>query len=257
VTHSTRLSRSTAGFCLKLRVYTPLASPLPTRFQAPPYPSPKSDYLTIPAQASFTIMTEYDYSPDAYERYLATQQRIARWTEETSRYRASNPFITSRTENSHSSFGSPSFSGSRPPSTDRSQTRRRSTSDSANKRPVPSRSCTAPTSVHGSSAEYSHSSSRSRSTHHHSSGSSASRRTSGSSRRRATASTLKTVIPNSDSPTYIKRSKSQSVLVPIDGGRYVIIPPKGTRLEVLVSTYLLLLSVLAWWVTSDVGTHVD
>ncbi|KAF9532361.1 hypothetical protein CPB83DRAFT_847720 [Crepidotus variabilis] len=38
-------------------------------------------------------MTEYDYSPDAYERYMATQNRIARWTESTQSYPPSDPFM--------------------------------------------------------------------------------------------------------------------------------------------------------------------
>ncbi|KAG6860525.1 hypothetical protein C0995_010200 [Termitomyces sp. Mi166 len=32
-------------------------------------------------------MTEYDYSPEAYERYLATQQRISKWVATTEGYR--------------------------------------------------------------------------------------------------------------------------------------------------------------------------
>lgn len=32
-------------------------------------------------------MTEYDFSPEAYERYLATQNRIARWVDETERHK--------------------------------------------------------------------------------------------------------------------------------------------------------------------------
>jgi hypothetical protein len=38
-------------------------------------------------------MTEYDYSPDAHERYMATQSRIARWAESTSSYPPSDPFM--------------------------------------------------------------------------------------------------------------------------------------------------------------------
>jgi len=38
-------------------------------------------------------MTEYDFSPEAYERHLATQQRIGRWVDETERYPKENPFI--------------------------------------------------------------------------------------------------------------------------------------------------------------------
>ncbi|KAF9535414.1 hypothetical protein CPB83DRAFT_830438 [Crepidotus variabilis] len=32
-------------------------------------------------------MTEYDYSPEAYERYLATQNRIAKWVDDAERHR--------------------------------------------------------------------------------------------------------------------------------------------------------------------------
>lgn len=32
-------------------------------------------------------MTEYDYSPEAYERYLATQRRISNWVDHTENYR--------------------------------------------------------------------------------------------------------------------------------------------------------------------------
>ncbi|KAF8647875.1 hypothetical protein AX16_006496 [Volvariella volvacea WC 439] len=32
-------------------------------------------------------MTEYDYSPEAWERYMATQQRIARWVEHTDQHK--------------------------------------------------------------------------------------------------------------------------------------------------------------------------
>lgn len=33
-------------------------------------------------------MTEYDFSPEAYERYLATQNRIANWVDKTEQHRA-------------------------------------------------------------------------------------------------------------------------------------------------------------------------
>lgn len=32
-------------------------------------------------------MTEYDYSPEAYDRYMRTQQRIAKWVDQTEEYR--------------------------------------------------------------------------------------------------------------------------------------------------------------------------
>ena len=37
-------------------------------------------------------MTEYDFSPEAYERHLATQARIARWVDDTSSQSPENPF---------------------------------------------------------------------------------------------------------------------------------------------------------------------
>ena len=37
-------------------------------------------------------MTEYDYSPDAYKRHLATQEKIARWVDETLEQSPCNPF---------------------------------------------------------------------------------------------------------------------------------------------------------------------
>ena len=38
-------------------------------------------------------MTEYDFSPAAYQKYLETQNRIARWVDKTRRYTPSNPFV--------------------------------------------------------------------------------------------------------------------------------------------------------------------
>lgn len=37
-------------------------------------------------------MTEYDYSPEAYEQHLAKQARIARWVDNTNEYTPANPF---------------------------------------------------------------------------------------------------------------------------------------------------------------------
>ncbi|KAF8626278.1 hypothetical protein AX15_004951 [Amanita polypyramis BW_CC] len=38
-------------------------------------------------------MTEYDFSPEAYEKYVQTQHRIARWVDKTRRYTPSDPFV--------------------------------------------------------------------------------------------------------------------------------------------------------------------
>ena len=40
-----------------------------------------------PLSSSCSPMTEYDYSPEAYERYLATQNRIANWVDKTEQHR--------------------------------------------------------------------------------------------------------------------------------------------------------------------------
>ena len=47
----------------------------------------------FPYHSLFT-MTEYDYSPEAYQRYLNTQQRIGRWVDKTEgcRTQFANPF---------------------------------------------------------------------------------------------------------------------------------------------------------------------
>jgi hypothetical protein len=37
-------------------------------------------------------MTEYDYSPDAYERHMATQEKIRRWVDQTLEHSPCNPF---------------------------------------------------------------------------------------------------------------------------------------------------------------------
>ena len=39
-------------------------------------------------------MTEYDYSPDAMERYLAKQQQIGKWVDQTAEQSPCNPFVT-------------------------------------------------------------------------------------------------------------------------------------------------------------------
>lgn len=37
-------------------------------------------------------MTEYDYSPEGYRRYMEKQNSIRRWAEQTGRYEPANPF---------------------------------------------------------------------------------------------------------------------------------------------------------------------
>lgn len=42
---------------------------------------------------SLATMTEYDYSPEAYERYMAKQHSIANWVSKTNSYPPANPFV--------------------------------------------------------------------------------------------------------------------------------------------------------------------
>ncbi|KAJ3560898.1 hypothetical protein NP233_g10536 [Leucocoprinus birnbaumii] len=44
-----------------------------------------------------STMTEYDYSPEAVDRYIAKQHSIARWVDNTNRYEPGNPFLPSET----------------------------------------------------------------------------------------------------------------------------------------------------------------
>ncbi|TFK27404.1 hypothetical protein FA15DRAFT_653668 [Coprinopsis marcescibilis] len=46
----------------------------------------------FPALPKFARMTEYDYSPDAWDRYIATQQRIADWVDGTLQQAPCNAF---------------------------------------------------------------------------------------------------------------------------------------------------------------------
>ncbi|PPR05705.1 hypothetical protein CVT26_008946 [Gymnopilus dilepis] len=56
-------------------------------------------------------MTEYDYSPEAYERYMATQNRIANWVNQTEQHRSqfehavqSSPLESSSMGRAHMSY---------------------------------------------------------------------------------------------------------------------------------------------------------
>lgn len=42
-------------------------------------------------------MTEYDYSPAAYERYMAQQSRVSNWVRETNKHAWTNPYMLSPT----------------------------------------------------------------------------------------------------------------------------------------------------------------
>ncbi|KAI0311236.1 hypothetical protein OF83DRAFT_1177790, partial [Amylostereum chailletii] len=98
-------------------------------------------------------MTEYDYSPEAFERYTATQARISNWVQET---RAATSPPTSRLASPHSASPPPpplsrhnssrhkpsSSSHTRTRGVDDPHTHTRSRSNSHASRPNPTRSQT-------------------------------------------------------------------------------------------------------------------
>lgn len=49
-------------------------------------------------------MTEYDFSPEAYERHLEKQHNIARWVDKTRRYAPANPFIAATPADRHAAL---------------------------------------------------------------------------------------------------------------------------------------------------------
>ncbi|KAL4073783.1 hypothetical protein J3A83DRAFT_2615678 [Scleroderma citrinum] len=53
-------------------------------------------------------MTEYDYSPAAYERYIAQQNRVSNWVHETNRHAWSNPYLLSPTPRDRTFYDSSS-----------------------------------------------------------------------------------------------------------------------------------------------------
>jgi hypothetical protein len=54
----------------------------------------KGHFVLLAAALSHNpSMTEYDYSPEAYERYVRKQQAIARWVDNTNLHTPANPFV--------------------------------------------------------------------------------------------------------------------------------------------------------------------
>ncbi|KAF7430969.1 hypothetical protein PC9H_006684 [Pleurotus ostreatus] len=102
-------------------------------------------------------MTEYDYSPEAYERYMAKQHSIANWVSKTNSYPPANPFV-------------PTTPAVQAKSLQRDMTR----------------SNTSPAVAY----------------------------------------------PAHGNQPYVHSGK-QPLVVPIGGGQYVVVPPKGTRMEMM------------------------
>ena len=96
-------------------------------------------------------MTEYDFSPEAYERHLEKQHNIARWVDKTRRYVPANPFFPATPANRHAALEDTRYNNSQPNRHHRSHSshsskhnsrRHRSTEPSSAHRR--SASCTAP-----------------------------------------------------------------------------------------------------------------
>jgi len=155
-------------------------------------------------------MTEYDYSPEGYERYMATQSRVSNWVNSQAQcaHQYQSPFVPRN--------------GYTPPSQPYSPTRRSreqhsSRSSSSSGRPEHKRSVTAPghSTVHKSSRPtYQHSSHSQTYIPHN------------PPLPRGMEATYKTY-------TYDGTTKEIVLPPPRPGEQYVIIPPKGRRVEVV------------------------
>lgn len=176
-------------------------------------------------------MTEYDYSPEAYEKYIANQTRVSNWvTDQSGRFKQySNPFVGRSTSvpHSYSSHHSSRHGGrsSQPSSSSTSPVRERAY------RPEPHRSFTAP--VEGAYRSTSHGS-RSQSSTSPTYRTQASSPTSHSTH---TAHNYDPYKPKVKYQQYAYDSSAKQIVLPPPrhGERYIIVPPEGRELVVLVS----------------------
>lgn len=214
-------------------------------------------------------MTEYDYSPEAFEKYLATQSRIARWVDKTNQHQPRNPFTAATPTVPDVPLPGDDYRSRAhgpPPST---QTRHRSASHSASTtRPSHSRHHTSPgprDDYHSSStSRHSSHHDRDRDRHHHHRSSSRHDRDRGYRSSPTSPVTSPTrshpayVIPQPQSqPQYSPRHqpvRSQTspgvvyphpknpIVIPYGAGGYVVVPPggSGSRRKVEMSPVRLL-----------------
>lgn len=186
-------------------------------------------------------MTEYDYSPAAYERFLSTQNRVSNWVSHTKAHERqySNPFVPSAVDREQSpkpqrsrSSGSTSTSSAtvRPP-------QRSKTLDPKEFRSVAGDSSRHSRSRSFSSSQDTRSKSRSRSQQSHSRSQSHSYQPN-----RSYASTRHPPMPEpiraySTPPGVVYKSydtrKPVQIPHPRPGEAYVIIPPPGRHVELV------------------------
>ncbi|KAG9224113.1 hypothetical protein CCMSSC00406_0006781 [Pleurotus cornucopiae] len=221
-------------------------------------------------------MTEYDYSPEAYERYMAKQHSIANWVSKTNSYPPANPFVPTTPavqakslqrdmtrSSGHSSHHSRSKSAKYDDRRDRDRDvkprdrdwdRQYYSDRPSNSSPTapylpPSNSHSRPSHSRRSSNQTTRTPPSSR---HHASASVSHLPPSNRDRPAASRSQTQIAIPptgrqklptrSNTSPAvaypahgnqpYVHSGK-QPLVVPIGGGQYVVVPPKGTRMEMM------------------------
>ena len=159
---------------------------------------------------SLLVMTEYDYSPEAYERYLSTQNRVSNWVHDQAVYsrQYQNAFVP------RSVSTPPSEDTYRPSSSHRESSSHHTSSHQAPGQPDPRRIYASPPhDVYAPSRQ---------------------------------AVPISYIPPNAPpnathkmyNYTYDPRTREVVLPPPRPGETYVIIPPNGKRIEIVVSSRL-------------------
>ncbi|KAI0779166.1 hypothetical protein BC629DRAFT_1594541 [Irpex lacteus] len=165
-------------------------------------------------------MTEYDYSPEGYERYLSTQNRVSNWVQEQNHrmQKYTNPYTT------RSVSTPPIEHAHRSSSRDRSHHR----SFSHTSRPEPRRSLTTPAEAVPRSIHPSQIQTAVPTTYYHQPTAPVSY---------ASPTSTATYKQPKSYRTYQYDGTTREIVLPTPraGETYVIIPPKGRRVEVIDS----------------------
>lgn len=173
-------------------------------------------------------MTEYDYSPEGYSKYMETQNRVSNWVSEqnTRMTRYTNPYTQARSISTPPTDYAPRSSSRHRDGDPRSH--QRSSSSSHAPRPEPKRSLTTPAEAIPRSL-HTHVPTQPATYYQH-------------------PAPVSYVAPTSQMPKgyntsyreYRYEPNSGEIVIPRPraGETYVIIPPAGRRLEVVVSMLL-------------------
>ncbi|KAI0337410.1 hypothetical protein BDW22DRAFT_956186 [Trametopsis cervina] len=200
-------------------------------------------------------MTEYDYSPEGYERYMSTQNRVSNWVlaQNDRMHKYTNPYTNRSVSTPPASSSSSHHSSSRHGYDDRSPHRSSSSHTSHKDRPPPRRSLTTPAAPPSRSIpSHSHSRSQSqsqapRSAHPNSNPTYYQPQPLSYGSPTYTATTHAVAYkhpqthPQSQSTyrTYQYDTAAREIVLPPPrkGETYVIIPPTGRRVEVIVRLF--------------------